>query len=270
MTLRAVAFGDLATGIWGVALSPHPELPSIAIVGPEPRVAVGAELSGGASGGEEWFIAGDGLDLAVSPEAAAAGEPQRADTTGDSLAPAGADDARGAEGDLDQLVTVRGALTGEHPREVDLLGCRSARVDAIEPGRSQLLRYVCGWLPRGEGFALVAIRPRRAAGHGDERVTATVFSGGESQPVAESRLSTTYAEAGRPVRATLELWPAEEEDRDQRGEEQPAKYPRRAAGEATGAGTLTELGPFELRVQPFRWRSEGREGAGMYLLARAR
>lgn len=268
MTLRTVAFGDLRTGTWGAALSLHPDLPSLAVVSPELAAMIPAEVGGDASSAHQWRIAGDGLDLLVSPEAALGAGPPGGDATPAAPPPAPVQDAREA-GDFDQLVTVRGYVGEEHPRAVDSLGCRSERVDAVYPGRFALVRAICGWFAPGEGFALVAVRPRRATGHGDEHLTATVFSDGQPVPVAEPRLSTAYTEEGQPVRATLELWFAEE-GRDQGEDEQPVQYPHRAAGGASGSGTTYDQTQLELRVQPFRWWAQAREGAGMYVLVRAR
>ena len=58
-----------------------------------------------------------------------------------------------------------------------------------------------------------------------------------------------------------ELWLAAEGEDEQH-------FPRRASGEAAGARTETAAGELDLRAEPFRWHSRGREGAGMYILAR--
>jgi hypothetical protein len=86
--------------------------------------------------------------------------------------------------------------------------------------------------------------------------------------VAEPRLSTAYTEEGQPLRATLELWLGDD-DSAEPGQE-AVQYPRRAAGVASGPPATGEFADLALGVQPFRWRAEGREGAGIYLLARAR
>jgi hypothetical protein len=235
MPLRAVTFADLGTGVWGAAWNPHPDLPSFAVVGPEPAI-VAAELR--ADG--EWTIVGEGLELLVVPETA---------------------------GDSDQLVTVRGRASG---REFECAGARSERPEALEPGRFALARDVSAWFAPGEGFALIALRPRKASGHGGERTAATLFSHGETESVAEPRLSTTYNDEQQPVRATLEMWFPDDEEPADDEEERSVKYPRRAAGQAVGAGISHAEDGTGVRAQPFRWRAEGRDGAGVYLLISAR
>ena len=54
------------------------------------------------------------------------------------------------------------------------------------------------------------------------------------------------------------------------GPEPDQQYPRRASGEALGARAHALAGGLELKAEPFRWHSRGREGAGMYVLARRR
>jgi hypothetical protein len=88
--------------------------------------------------------------------------------------------------------------------------------------------------------------------------------------VAEPRLSTAYIEEGHPTRATLELWLEADDEPAEQDQEDAVHYPRRAAGEAVGSATTHEFDNLALGVQPFRWRAEGRKGAGIYLLARAR
>jgi hypothetical protein len=209
---------------------------------------VPVEVVADSARGGEWRIVGEGLELTVAA---------------DGVRP---DDS---SPDFDQLVTVRGRLESNHVREVDCRGCRSERADAVEPGRFALVRDACAWFGPGDGFALVAIRPRRASGHGDEHVSATVFSAGHALPVAEPRLSTAYTEEGQPLRATLELWLGDDEDPAEPGQE-AVQYPRRAAGVASGPAATHEFANLALGVQPFRWRAEGRNGAGIYLLAQAR
>lgn len=247
--MRAVAFGDLRDEAWGAALSPHPDLPSFAVLGPGPGAALPVEIRSGVSGSDEWRIVGEGLELTVAPE---------------SSAP----DDRGA---IDQLASVRGRLSGEDPREVESRGCRSERAEALEPGRFQLFRDVCAWFGPGEGFAVVAIRPRRASGHGDERVSATVFSAGHALAMTDPRLSTTYGEEGSPIRTTVEMWLAKDDhEPEEGGQEEAVQYPRRIAGEAADPGVIHDVGQLAVRVQLFRWHAQGRDGAGIYLLARAR
>lgn len=248
MTLRAVAFGDQRAGFWGAALSAHPDLPSFVIVAGEPAAVVSVEIVADSSGERDWRIAGEGLELTITGEGPCPDDPSA---------------------DFDQLVTVRGWLRGDQAREIDCRGCRSERADAVGPGRFALIRDACAWFAPGDGFALVAVRPRRASGHGDERVSATVFSAGHALKVAEPRLSTAYTEEGEPTRATLELW-LEGDEPAEPGQEEAVQYPRRAAGEAAGPAATHKFDNLALGVQPFRWRAEGRDGAGVYLLARAR
>jgi hypothetical protein len=248
MTLRAVGFGDQRAGVWGAAFSAHPDLPSVAMLAAQPTAIVPVEVVADSSREGEWRIAGEGLELTIAVEGGRSDDPSP---------------------DFDQLVTVRGRLRGDQAREVDCRGCRSERADAVEPGRFQLVRDACAWFGPGDGFAFVAVRPRRASGHGDERVSATVFSAGHALPVAEPRLSTAYTEEGQPLRATLELWLQDDGDSAEPGQE-AVQYPRRAAGIASGPAAAHEFANLALGVQPFRWRAEGRDGAGIYLLARAR
>jgi hypothetical protein len=230
-------------------MSPHPDLPSFAVIGPEPSALFAADVRAGTSWADEWRIVAENLDLTVAPE------------------PLEGESNPGEQGAFDQLVAVRGQLRGERPREVDSRGSRSERAGGLEPGRFLLVRDVAAWFGPGQGFALIAVRPRRASGHGEERVSATAFSAGHQLPVADPRLSTTYGESSEPVRATLEMWFAEDE---QTGAQDAVLYPRRAAGEASTAATKHEVDHLAVHVQPFSWRAEGRDGAGVYLLARAR
>jgi hypothetical protein len=114
---------------------------------------------------------------------------------------------------------------------------------------------------------VMALRPRRAGGHGDERLSATLFEEGASTSVADPRLSTAYSEDSLPVRAGLELWlPGGEEEGQGEEDEQPAQYARRAAGEAAGDGTTEDLGPIKVHARPFRWRTARWVGSGVYLM----
>jgi hypothetical protein len=111
-------------------------------------------------------------------------------------------------------------------------------------------------------MSVTAFRPRKAKAHDGDLLAAAVIAPDGSPPVEDPRLSTTYAGDGWPARAGLELWLA--------GEEPDQQYPRRASGEALGVRARGLAGDLELQAEPFRWHSRGREGAGMYLLARRR
>ena len=150
----------------------------------------------------------------------------------------------------------------EHQHAVDCLGQRTSRFGGFDLGKLESVRAVSTWFEPDEGFALMAFRGRRAKHHDSDVITAAVLGPETSAPVEDPRLSTTYDAGGWPVRAGLELWLTAENEEEQ--------YPRRAAGEATGARMQTAAGELDLRAEPFRWHSRGREGAGMYLLARRR
>ena len=90
-------------------------------------------------------------------------------------------------------------------------------------------------------------------GHGDERIAAwTLESDGSTSTFDEALLSTQYDVYGHPTRAGLELW---------RGDEAP---PMRIAASLVGGaeldGTWAGL---------FRFRTDGSEGLGSYLLWRS-
>ena len=236
-------------GRWGAVVSPGPELPTFAIAGGERAMTLPVSIESEDSAGSEWLVSGEGLELAIGPQEGAVAE---------------------GEDGFDQLVSVRGELPGDGAGEVELIGSRSVRAQSLRPGGFGLARDVRAWASPGDGLAVLAVRPRRAGAHGDERLSATLFEEGAPVVVAEPRLSTTYSEDFSPVRAGLELWlPEREEEESDDEAEQTAQYARRAAGEAAGPGTTHDLGPVRVHARPFRWRTARWEGSGVYLLLRA-
>jgi hypothetical protein len=247
--LRTLAFGDVARTVWGAAWIPGTDGSGVVTIGGDAAEPVVASLRvAAADDGEQWRLDGDGVALVASP----AGE----------IA-----DVRAAEDDIvgsDQLCRVTGtfARSGtEHA--VDSLGLRTSRSGGFDLAKLESVRAVSSWFEPDEGYALTALRGRKAKHHDSDVVTATVLGPQPSAPVEDPRLSTTYDAGGWPVRAALELWLAAAE-----GDEE--QFPRRAAGEAAGERAQIAAGELELRAEPFRWHSRGREGAGMYLLARRR
>jgi hypothetical protein len=240
--LRTVTFGTLEGGPWGAAwcsgwplilLAPTPDQPLRAI--PDARME-------GSGPTEEWQLAGHGLELAVRGE----GLPAEIDADPD---PPG----------FDQLCRVHGSGSIDGVElVVDCLGVRGARHD-VDVRANDSIRRVATWFDPDEAIALVAVRPRKSKGHGRDDVSASVLTTGEATVVADPRLSTTYAADGTPARAGVELW-LDGEDGQQ--------YPRRAAGESVAAGTKVAEHDLDLTAELFRWHSRGRDGAGVYLLAR--
>jgi hypothetical protein len=245
--LRTLAFGDLARTVWGAAWVADRDGPALATLGDDGGHAVvtNLRLSAGTDDGE-WRLHGDRVELIVSP-------------AGEVVAVQASDDIGG----FDQLcrATGRFELDGaEHV--VDCLGVRTSRSGGFDLEKLESIRAVSTWFEPDEGFALTAFRGRKAKHHDSDVVTAAVLGPEISAAVEDPRLSTTYDAAGWPVRAGLELWLAAENEEEQ--------YPRRAVGEAAGARAQAAAGELEVRAEPFRWHSRGRDGAGMYVLARRR
>jgi hypothetical protein len=245
--LRTLAFGDVARTVWGAAWIAGGGSAVTTLGGDGlPAIVLSLGLSRGDEGGE-WSLDGDQAELIVSP----AGNVVDVQAPDDQIA------------GFDQLCRVTGRFVldaAEHA--VDCLGLRTSRFGGFDLGKLESVRAVSTWFEPDEGFALMAFRGRRAKHHDSDVITAAVLGPETSAPVEDPRLSTTYDAGGWPVRAGLELWLTAENEEEQ--------YPRRAAGEATGARMQTAAGELDLRAEPFRWYSRGREGAGMYLLARRR
>jgi hypothetical protein len=122
------------------------------------------------------------------------------------------------------------------------------------------LRLVLAWIGEDDVLALTSSRPRGADGHGRDETVAEVHEPGGPLALAEARLSSTYGRRGEPRRVGIELWPAEEQD----------AYPHRSGGEADGAQVTLELPGALATLTPLRCHRAGRDGRGVYLLARAR
>jgi hypothetical protein len=263
MTVRTLAFGDLDTGLWGVAGS--------STAGAAASFADTFELDPG-SPGQESLVAAAGLELRFSPVSAPA-----------PFFPS----AAGIGGTL-ELCEVGGAVHADGvEREV---ACFGARAELTLPlGDVSSARLAAGWFGGELGFTVVSLRPRRARGHEHDLVACAFVDDGDPLEIDDPRLSTTYTESGVPLRAGLELWPVEDlpgeqvpieaaaddtdrdDDLDHRDEdERPAPYyPRRVAGDGAGDASLLALPTVAVRAELFRWRARGREGAGVYALAPA-
>jgi hypothetical protein len=165
---------------------------------------------------------------------------------------------RGDRSGSEELAVCR--VLGELRRGGDAqrLACLGVRTDAVseaDPTDASLTRSIAIAFGDGGILALRAARPQGATEHGDEETVAAIANAdGEVTPVRESLLSTQYDDAGRHVRATLELWP-------EQGEE--PRPPLRAAGSIV-CGTSLVVGERRLDVAFFRWSMGGRPGLGRY------
>ena len=241
--LRTVAFGDSDVATWGVVVAAGGR-PVALIAGADGSIAtLDATLE---AAGDDWRIAADGVELVVAPVA----EPVQ------SLG------SEAAQGGFDQLCRVEGRFTVDGAeRAVASLGLRSVRDAGLETDGFEAMRQVLAWFEPADGLALTAFRPRGAKGQDADVISATVLNSEGSAPVEDPRLSTAYAPDGWVARAGLELWLGGDDDQ---------QILRRAAGEAAGARGAVTAGDLELRAEPFRWHSGGRDGAGVYLLASRR
>ena len=250
VALRTVAFGDLEGTVWGAGWFAGGAGPAVAMFGgadgPAALVADRAPADQDVEG--DWRLEGAGsLVIAPAAGAVAVRAPQDEEITG-----------------YEQLCRVTGrlVLAGEE-RDVDCPGVRTWFPGPIDLERYESIRSVSTWFEPGEAMALTAFRARKAKHHDGDAIAAAVIGPESSSPVEDPRLSTTYEADGWPVRAGLELWlPSADES-------EPA-YPRRASGEAAGTRGEAQSAGLELRAEPFRWHSRGRDGAGMYILARRR
>jgi hypothetical protein len=209
-----------------------------------------------ASGRGEWTLRGEGIELELS----AAGEPAEI-ALPDYSVEVGTQLCR-AHGGL--------ALDGSG-HEIDCFGQLGTRAWPADPARVESLREVLAWFGPDDGLALVSLRSPHSDGHDRDAVAAVLFQEGSPIEIADPRLSTTYTAEGRPARASLELWLDELErdtaDADANDAAQP-HFPRRAAGEAAGATAQLAVAALDVQAAIFRWHMSGRDGAGVYLLAR--
>jgi hypothetical protein len=198
-----------------------------------------------------WQVAYDGDEGGFDLRFEALGVPAE---LGDGAVAASAADLHGYE----QLCRVSGTVRhGEQRLRVDCLGQRGHQWGAPDWERIALARTVSAWFDGGRGVTLASVRPHAVPGHGAEATSACLHDGEAVTAIAEPLLSTTLDGEGRQRRASVELW-EQAEDRD-RGR----WVAHRAAGEAV-CGTTLDLGRLRLDCAFFRWRMEGRVGAGRY------
>jgi len=231
-TAPLAVFGDLDGDLWGVVVG-----------GEQPRAAVARLTDAGVElrpadldldDDEVWELVGTGCELRV----------ERADATTAT---------EGGEPPLEPC-RVSGSVTLDdgNRREFDVGGVRSSALDT--DGRDSL-RLFAAWFPAGHEIAAIAARPKGAKGQ--DRDSLDVIARGEEHAlVIDPRLSTTYDEAGNPLRVGLELWLGDDADGD--------LSPRRVAGASTGSRVAAAC----LSAYAFDCVSRGEPGAGIYLLLR--
>ena len=145
-------------------------------------------------------------------------------------------------------------VTGEvGGRAVNCLGTITVTREPPRWDELDAVRSISALVDEDNAVFALALRPRGAAGHGEELVHAAMLKDGELLEIEEARLSTVYDGDGRQRSAGLELWlPGEE-------------FPRRGSGVVI-AGSSLELRPVRVHAAVFRWRLDGREGIGAYEL----
>ena len=239
--MSAFDFADAERGLAGTIRGPATALlfdhEDVLAASPSAEVELG-EGNGDGSGSARARLDGVSLEVELAPLG------QRVGLRTDAL---------GAE-EL-QVCRVLGELgRGGDRDELACLGIRYSGTPAPDFSRLALVRSIAIAFGDGGLLALRAARPREAQGHGDEEVSAVVCDpeAGIAE-IDEVLLSTQYDEAGRQVRANLEMWEA--------GDGPGA--PLRAAG-AIVCGTSLALGEQRLNLAFFRWSMGGRPGLGRY------
>lgn len=243
--VRAFAFAEARVGgTWGVVWLPAGAPPTGVLATGEQMSAEPLQLEG-VDAAEPWRLTAEGdTDLVVE----GLGEP------------AWSNPEAPADG-FQQLCRVTGGVhTSQGGGRIDCLGWRSADAQAIDPAVNSV-RLAAGWFDDHDGFALVSGRPRKFKGQDEDLVTAALFDSTGARVVADPRLSTTYTESGRPMRAGVELWIEADADPDR-------LYPRRAVGQAVTSSVQWSVGDVAVEALGFQWFSGGREGPGVYLLAK--
>ena len=258
------SWADAETGLYGLArvatgVSPDGETSAsalaVAFAGREPLGAIAEageqappELQASTETPlERWTLEASGeltFDLtfeALSPPAEYGGGRK-------SIAKAG-----GMEG-YEQLCRVSGTV-GETPLK-HALGQRGHSWGNPDWDKIALTRAVGAWFEDGTGAVLQTVRPIKADNHADEAYWAATLDPERTLTVEDPRLSTTTDEAGRQIRAGLELWLDGDDD-----------YPIRGVGEVLAGSTL-ELGVLRLDVAFFGWHIEGRGAIGRYDILR--
>jgi hypothetical protein len=242
----AVAFGDPATGLYGLARTS---------VSPGDAGGMGILFAGGAP----VAVRSEGVRIEVVEPLArwTASFDGVFELELEALAPP-ADAAVGETSGYEQLCSVRGTVTVDGAqRTVDCLGQRGHTWGRADWSKLVLARTVSAWLDDRTAITLGAVRSKSAKHHADEEVRAHVVLDGTPRPVVDPRLSTTYDADGRQIHAGLELWVTDDE----------GEYPHRAAGEVV-CGTTIDLGSLRLDCAFFEWHMEGRTGVGRYDVVR--
>ena len=164
--------------------------------------------------------------------------------------------AGGMEG-YEQLCRVRGTMEVDgRERAVSGFGQRGHSWGNPDWDKIALTRAVGAWFEDGTGAVVSTVRPMKADHHADEGMWAALLDAERTVSVEDPRLSTTTDEAGRQIRAGLELWVDKDDD-----------YPLRGVGEVLTGSTL-ELGALRLDVAFFAWHIEGRRAIGRYDILR--
>jgi hypothetical protein len=239
-TLRTFAFGDLEGGPWGAGWFPGgPGHGLVLVAAPgAPAQALEADLEDGPD--NIWRITTAAGELVVTPTGAAAELP------GSEASP---------EGSEEQCM-VRGELALETAAtSVESSGCRARHHTSLDKVDS--VREFSAWFGDAEAMALVSVRPRKHKGHEQDAVAAAVIDPEGWPAITDPRLSTTYTAAGDPARVGLELWTDE-----------PDSFPRRLAGEATAPPGTGAADGWTVSAHLMLCHSRGKDGPGVYLLAR--
>lgn len=239
-TLRTFAFADLEGGPWGAGWFPGDAGRGLVLVGAsgEAAQALEAELEAGPE--NAWRISTEVGELVVAPSG------ETAELPGSEAAPAG----------FEEQCTVSGELAlGTGPASVAGTGCRARHHTSLDKVDS--VREFAAWFGPGDAMALVSVRPRKHKGHEQDTVAAAVFDAEGWPPITDPRLSTTYTAAGDPARVGLELW-----------SDEPEGFPRRLAGESMNRSGDGAAHGWTVSAHLMLCHSRGKDGPGVYLLAR--
>jgi hypothetical protein len=164
------------------------------------------------------------------------------DTISIRLVGSGGDAVAGAEWDAQAL--------GELATGLDANATPWRLVDGPDWNQVALLRALSAGFEDGRALAVLAARPRKAEGHGDEAVAGVLLRDEEPIELAEVLLSAEYGPEGELRRVGLELYETED------------SLPMRAAGDVLG-GHTDRGDSIELEM-----RMGGVDGSGVIWTAR--